>query len=217
MSIEWWFEDLCHIDAAILDTRTLPLLGGAAERRAGAGVARILIRVVTAVVLPVTHHRVDDAARVVTLEIVFAAVYLAATVRFIGSVLAIGRTVTEPCTRNAHRRPARFIPTRLIYSLDKRLIGSVYLWQVNCLSSLHLSGSREGHPASSLASSQSGMPSHLYDSWTHCLPLEHLSCCDEQDMGGQPSSSLLSKQSLSPSHTHDCGMQWPERGHVNWK
>ena len=70
-------------------------------------------------------------------------------------------------------------------------------------------------PCSSLPSLQSGIPSHLYVSWIHCLRSEHLNCEAEQVMGGQPSSSWLSKQSLSPSHTQDCGMQCPERGHVN--
>lgn len=71
-------------------------------------------------------------------------------------------------------------------------------------------------PNSSLPSLQSSIPSHLYVSCTHCRRSAHLNCVAEQVMGGQPSSSWLSKQSLSPSHTQDCGMQWPERGHVNW-
>lgn len=71
-------------------------------------------------------------------------------------------------------------------------------------------------PSSSLPSLQSNIPSHLYVSCTHCRRSAHLNCVAEQVMGGQPSSSWLSKQSLSPSHTQDCGMQWPERGHVNW-
>lgn len=71
-------------------------------------------------------------------------------------------------------------------------------------------------PSSSLPSLQSSIPSHLYVSCTHCRRSAHLNCVAEQVIGGQPSSSWLSKQSLSPSHTQDCGIQWPERGHVNW-
>ena len=48
---------------------------------------------------------------------------------------------------------------------------------------------------SSLASSQSGMPSHLYDSWMHWFWLLHLNWEAEQVMGGQSFSSALSKQS----------------------
>lgn len=72
-------------------------------------------------------------------------------------------------------------------------------------------------PSSSLPSLQSNIPSHLYVSCMHCLRSAHLNCVGEHVIGGQPSSSWLSKQSLSPSHTHVCGIQWPDRGQVNWK
>lgn len=88
--------------------------------------------------------------------------------------------------------------------------------QRNCLSE-HWFGAMDGQPSSSEPSSQSEMPSHLYDSWMHCLRLLHLNWEPEQVMGGQSRSSALSKQSLSPSQTQDWGMQWPELSQVNWK
>ena len=97
--------NLSHVDTAILDPGALPLSGRTAERRSGAGVSRILVRVVAAVVGAVAHHRVDDAARVVALEVVLTAVDLTATVRLVRSVLAVGRAVAEPRPRNAYRRP----------------------------------------------------------------------------------------------------------------
>lgn len=53
--------------------------------------------------------------------------------------------------------------------------------------------------------------------WTHCFKSAHLNCDARQETGGQSASSCLSKQSSSPSHTHDAGIQWPVRGHVNYK
>ena len=71
--------------------------------------ARILIRVVTTVVLAVAHHRVDDTLRVVTFEVIFAAVDFTTAVRLVRSVLTVGRTVAEPRARDAHRRPVAFV------------------------------------------------------------------------------------------------------------
>lgn len=73
------------------------------------------------------------------------------------------------------------------------------------------------HPNSSLPSLQSKIPSHLYVSCIHCRRSAHLNWVAVHVIGGHPSSSWLSKQSLSPSQTHVCGIQWPDRGQVNWK
>ncbi len=92
---------------------------------------------------------------------------------------------------------------------------SIIKANLNCLS-VHWFGPTDGHPSSSDPSSQSGIPSHLYDSWMHCFRLLHLNWDPEQVIGGQSFSSALSKQSLSPSQRHDCGMQLPELSQVNW-
>lgn len=65
---------------------------------------RASYRIVTAVVLVVAHHGVDDAARVVALEVVFAAGDVAARRRLVRSVLAVLRAVAVPAARNAHAR-----------------------------------------------------------------------------------------------------------------
>lgn len=97
-------EYLSHVDATIRHTRALPLAGRTLERGSGAGVAGVLVRPVAAIVLPVADHRIDDATRVVALEVIFAAVDLSASGRLVRPVLAILGAVAVPRPRDADSR-----------------------------------------------------------------------------------------------------------------
>jgi hypothetical protein len=98
------FGYLGHVNAAIRDSRALPLASRALERRARASVSIILVRSVAAIVLAVADHRVDDAARIVALEVILAAIDLTARVRFVRSVFAVFGAVAVPGPRDADAR-----------------------------------------------------------------------------------------------------------------
>lgn len=82
----------------------MPLASRTLERRPGAGVSIIFIRSITAVILPVANHRVDDATGIVALEIIFAAIDLAAGVWLVRSVFTIFSAVAMPRPRDADTR-----------------------------------------------------------------------------------------------------------------
>ena len=127
---------LRHVDAAVCNSGALPLAGRALERRPSAGVTGVFVGIIAAIVLVVTDHRVDDAARIVALEVIFAAGDVTASVGFVGSVLAVLRPIAEPRARNAHARPG----TQCKFC---QLSSSGISWntsdlaQWNCFSSLH--------------------------------------------------------------------------------
>ena len=64
----------------------------------------VFIRSIIAIILSVADHRVDDATRVVALEVVFAAVDLAAGRRLVRPVFAVFSAVTMPRPRDADTR-----------------------------------------------------------------------------------------------------------------
>ena len=71
-TVAFSIADLCHVNAPVSDSWTLPLTGRAAEWWSSARVTVVLIRIVATVVLAVADHRVDDATRIITAEVILA-------------------------------------------------------------------------------------------------------------------------------------------------